>query len=376
MGTRSDQRNEAENRNGKKTGKKGQTAKQKRARRNRRVVIFGVEILVLLGLAYLLFRLFSIDKASEPNVVVLDKKELGIAEQVETNPTLEGYWNIALFGVDAVSKSELYKASRSDSIMIASVNKDTGDIKLVSVYRDTYLDLGNKYSKITNAYSYGGAEQAIKALNTNLDLDIEDFVTVGYQALSKAIDGLGGVYIEVDSVELKHINNYQIAVAEVLKTEYVKVEEPGMQLLNGLQATAYCRIRYTAGDDFKRAERQREVLKEMEKQAKKASLSTLVSVFESIMGDIYTSLNQEDVVALLGKIMDYQIAGEGGFPQEELRADGNIGGAGAVIVPYDLESNVLWLHRFLFEDESYEVSDRVKEINDTIVEKATPYLKR
>ena len=103
------------------------------------------------------------------------------------------YMNIALFGVDAKTDSELFKGSRSDSMMIASINMDTGDIKLVSVYRDTFLNLSNdSYRKCNAAYSYGGAEQAVKMLNMNLDMDIENFVTVGYKGLRDVIDGLGG----------------------------------------------------------------------------------------------------------------------------------------------------------------------------------------
>jgi LCP family protein required for cell wall assembly len=189
-----------------------------------------------------------------PKVTVLETEELQIPEEVQQDETMKGYMNIALFGVDATKESLLYKGSRSDSIMIASINMDTGDIKLVSVYRDTYLNIGtDSYQKCNAAYSYGGAEQAVKMLNMNLDMDITNFVTVGYKGLSEVIDGLGGIYIDVDSEEIKHINNYQIGIAEVLKCDYTPVTETGMQLLNGLQATAYCRIRYTAGNDFKRA---------------------------------------------------------------------------------------------------------------------------
>jgi LCP family protein required for cell wall assembly len=348
---------------------------KKKKKRTRRILLFTIELLLLAVMVVVLYRLYMVKEVDEPNIIYLDRNDLGIAEQVEEETVLKGYRNVALFGVDATTEEQLYKNSRSDSIMIASINLDTGDIKLVSVYRDTYLNIGNdEYMKCNTAYSYGGAEQAIKMLNGNLDLDIVDFITVGYEALTEAVNGLGGVWIDVDSEELKHINNYQQTIADLWDVKYTKVTETGYQLLNGLQASAYCRIRYTKGDDFKRAERQREVIKAMEVEAKKASLSTLTKVFEEVAGDIYTSLNQEDVLTLLTNIQKYQISDENGFPQEDLRINVNAGGAGAVVAPNDLVSNVLWLHEFLFDNEEYVVSDRVEEYSGDIKSKISKYL--
>ncbi len=290
---------------------------------------------------------------------------------------MQGYKNIALFGLDAESESQLYKSSHSDSIMIASVNMDTGDIKLVSVYRDTYLNLGTDYYwKATQAYFSGGAEQAVKMLNMNLDMDITDFVAVGYKGLRDVIDGLGGIYIDVDSVELQHINNYQIGVSTVLKCDYTPVKETGYQLLDGLQATAYCRIRYGGGDDFKRTSRQREVLKALEERAKETDLVTLTKVFNDCIGNIYTSLDSKDILELLADIGKYSIVEENGFPQEEFRTVGNIGAKGSCVIPMDLESNVVWLHQFLFDDEDYTVTESVKEYGKQIETETSAYLAR
>jgi len=210
----------------------------------------------------------------------------------------------------------------------------------------------------------------------NLDMDITNFVTVGYKGLSEVIDGLGGIYIDVDSEEIKHINNYQIGIAEVLKCDYTPVTETGVQLLNGLQATAYCRIRYTAGNDFKRAARQREVIQAIEDQAKKADYDTLSKVFNSAIDDVYTSLDSKDILDLLANITKYRIVDEGGFPEETMRATGNIGAKGSSVVPLDLESNVVWLHQFLFDDANYTVTDSVKEYSRKIASDTAPYLNK
>ncbi|MCR2047335.1 LCP family protein [Acetatifactor muris] len=353
-------------------------ARQRAARQKRKMVLFAVEILIILIMIAVLYLVMN--KSGEgPKVTYLDPDNLAIPSQVieskEEGGKMHGYMNIALFGVDATSDKQLYKGSRSDSIMIANINMDTGDIKLVSIYRDTYLNIGDEFRKCNAAYSFGGAEQAVKMLNMNLDMDITNFVTVGYRGLSKVIDGLGGIYIDVDSEELKHINNYQISICEVLKCDYTPVTEAGYQLLNGLQATAYCRIRHTKGDDFQRAARQREVIQAIEEQAKKTDLVTLTNVFNDCIGDIYTSLDSNDILELLGNIANYRIVAEDGFPQPDMRGNANMGAKGACVIPTDLESNVVWLHQFLFGDDDYTVSDSVMEYNETIKADTTPFLK-
>ena len=374
----------------KRNGKKGKS--------KTKIILFAVELIIILAMVAVLWWVMS-QEDEGPKVTVLDSSSLAIPSQVleekEEGGTMHGYMNIALFGVDALNDKQLFKDSRSDSTMIASINLDTGDIKLVSVYRDSYLNLGKAgelfnedkleelrldpdadyYSKCNGAYSYGGAAQAVKMLNMNLDMDITDFVTVGYKGLSKVIDGLGGVYVEVDSEELKHINNYQQAVAEVLQCDYTKITETGYQCLNGVQAAAYCRIRQTAGSDFQRTARQREVLKSIEAQAKKADLTTLLKVFDNAIGDIYTSLDTDNIKELLGNIANYSIVEEAGFPNETMRANANLGAHGACIVPDNLVENVEWLHHFFFADEEYSVSDSVEQFSEKILSDMAKYAK-
>ena len=370
-------------------GSKKTAEQRKQAKKRNRIIIFVVEIAIILIMLAVVFKVFRMTEESEgPGIVEWEESDIYInpsvkeeAEQEES--TMRGYWNIALFGVDAVNTSEIYKGGRSDSIMIASINLDTGEIRLVSVYRDTYLNIGiinnnttDTYTKATHAYHYGGAQQAINMLNRNLDLNIQDFVTVGYRGLIDCIDGLGGVYIDVDSAELAHINNYQkTIIADVMKDyPLVEVTETGYQLLNGLQATAYCRIRYTKGDDFKRAERQREVIKAIQDRAKQTDLNTLTKVFTKVVDNIYMSLDSGDVLELLGQIANYSIVDEGGFPEESMRTTGDIGAVGSSVLPLDLESNVIWLHQFLFGEENYQVTDEVKGYSDTIEANIRPYL--
>lgn len=358
-----------------------------------KIIIFVVELVViaLLGAAtYVVVRAFGNDKQEGIRFVKLEEGKLDIAQEVKQNEVMKGYMNVALFGVDisketkddngqtvllpagSLRKSGLLKGFRSDTIMIASVNMDTGDIKLVSVFRDTFLNIGDSYSKCNAAYAKGGAEQAVKMLNTNLDMDIENFVTVSYWALIGVIDALGGVDIDVSSSELVHLNNYGISIGKTMNEPYTKLASPGYQRLTGMQAAAYCRIRYV-GNDFARTARQREVLKAIEEQAKKANLNTLLDAFNAVQSDIYTSLQSDDIIALISRISDYRIVDEGGFPLEDKLSVKNMGAKGSCVVPEDLEANVKWLHEFLFDDKDYNVTNTVKEYSKYIKNFSSKY---
>ncbi|MDE6847525.1 MAG: LCP family protein [Lachnospiraceae bacterium] len=362
--------------NGKKSsGKKSSSKKQQAKKQRRRIILFIIEIIILLIAVFVLYGVMTTTRSGK---VELDEDKIiinnTVVEAQET--TMRGYRNIALFGVDSTSGA-LTKNTRSDTIMIASINQDTGECKLVSVYRDTYLNLSNdSYNKCNAAYAKGGPEMAINMLNMNLDMNITDFVTVGFAGLTDTVDALGGVYIDVDDAEISHLNNYQLCIAEDLKRSYTPVSSTGYQLLDGLQATGYCRIRYTAGDDFKRAERQREVLSAVADQAKKASLPKLTETATAVFDETYTSLDLDEIIQLLGDVNTYYISDTAGFPQESNRATGTIGSKGSCVVPTNLEDNVKWLHQFLFDDYSYEPSETVKKCSDQIYSDTNGYLNK
>lgn len=359
------------NANRKGNGTPKMSAKKRAQKKRRKIMIFAAEIVVLL---VALVVLYGVLKGEKVGKVEIKDSDIIMNQNVAENESLKGYRNIALFGVDSRA-GEISKNTRTDTIIIASVNQDTGEVKLVSVYRDTYLNLSNDtYTKCNAAYMKGGPEMAINMLNMNLDLNITDFVTVGFAGLTDTIDALGGVYIDVDEEELKHINNYQYCMAEDLKRSYTEVTKTGYQLLDGLQATAYCRIRYTAGNDFKRAERQREVLQAVADVAKQANVSSLTSIANSVFDEVYTSLDLSEIVELLGGITKYSIVADEGFPREDLRATGNIGSSGSCVVPVSLAENVKWLHEFLFNDTNYEVSADVQKYSDKVHSDTASYL--
>lgn len=291
-----------------------------------------------------------------------------VVETMANNDKTEekGYRNIALFGVDA-RDGELGKGTRSDTIIIASINQDTQEIKLISVFRDTYLNLSNdSYNKCNAAYAQGGPEQAISMLNANLDLDITDYVTVGFAGLIDAINALGGVDMEVTEAEISHLNNYQLTMSEELGVDYIPVEKTGKQLLNGMQATAYCRIRYTKGDDFRRAERQRDVLTAMMEKAKTASVGELTEMVNAVLPQVQTSLNVNEVISVLGSVAGYDVVTSDGFPFLGERTAANVGSKGSCVIPDDLEENVILLHQILYPEQDYTPSRQVKSFSAEI----------
>ena len=356
--------------------------RQREAQRKKRAIILGVEIIVILLMLVVVIMairgegIFKVLSNEAPTRVELNEGEIQekMNETVLENETLKGYRNIALFGVDSTTGA-LEKGTRSDTIIIASINQDTKEVKLCSVYRDTYLNKGNdKYGKCNAAYANGGPKQAMMMLNMNLDLNITDFVTVGFQGLTDAIDALGGVWIDVDEEEIKHINNYQMCIAENLKRPYTEVTSTGYQLLDGLQATAYCRIRYTKGDDYMRTFRQREVIKACMDQAKKANVTSLNKIAEAVFPEVYTSLNLEEILTVLGEVTQYKIVADDGLPFEQFRGSGTIGANGSCVVPVDLASNVKELHRFLFDETDYQVSEEITKYSDVIKGDTQAYL--
>ena len=250
--------------------------------------------------------------------------------------------------------------------MICSINKKTGETRLVSVYRDTLLNIGGgDYRKCNAAYAFGGPQQAVAMLNANLDLNITDFVTVGFEGLAETIDALGGIDLEITEEEMEYMNSYMDDMYYEIGTEYDEVADWGMQHLSGIQATAYCRIRYTAGDDFRRAERQRTVLMLTMEKARKANPLRLAAAAGAVMGRTATSLSSGELMLFILRARMMDITESTGFPTEEDRIFATVNGESCV-VPYYLTTNVRKLHQTLFEQEDYEPSSTVEEFNDII----------
>ena len=306
-------------------------------------------------------------KWSKIDTQEIKAEDIVINEEVKMNKEVDlgdGYTNVALFGVDS-RDGNLGEGNRTDCIIVASLNNETKEIKMVSVYRDTLLDLSEgTYQKCNAAYSYGGPVLAINMLNMNLDLDIQDYVTVDFGAIADAIDLLGGVDIEVTEEELPYINQYIPETANSAGKSANYLSSAGLQTLDGTQATTYARIRSTAGGDFTRTERQRLVIEKMFEKAKSADLGTLNAIIDKVFPQVSTSFTLQEILTYATAYSEYKLVGNMGFPQDNYTD--LLSGLGSVVVPDDLVSNVTKLHEFLFGTTGYTPSSTVQTVNSNI----------
>ena len=357
--------------------KKPLTKKQKRIlqRRRRRRILFGIEIFILL---ILIGGVFIYAKLGKMNFTDLDFSKIGVNTGVSDNNVMKGYTTIGLIGLDG-RDGELKSGARSDTMIIASINNDTQKVKLVSVYRDTYLRIGEdsegngQYDKANAAYKKGGPEQFLSMLNTNLDLNVTDFVSVDFQAVAEAVELLGGIDVELKEEEVVHLNNYCVETSKVTGMDYTPLEEKaGVHHLNGVQAVSYARIRYTSGNDFRRAARQREVIYKIVEKAKNSDIATLSKILDKVFPKVYTSFTKAEILQMGMSMMSYDIEDQTGFPFDHLygeRVKDAMGGLD-VVLPVTLESNAIKLHEFLYPEDSYTPSDEVKAYSQRIVDKS------
>lgn len=312
-------------------------------------------LLIIAGFVYFFYMASKtqLDKSQDKTIVTNEVK----------NEKLTGYRNIVLFGVDSRSNA-LEKTTHSDTIIIVSINRKTKDIKLASVYRDTYVNIpGKGYDKINAAYFRGGYPLALSTINTNFDLDIKEFMTVNFNAVCKVIDLLGGITLDISPEELKYVNGYTKELNKINGTNVGNLESSGTQLVNGTHATAYARIRYTSGGDFKRTERQRIVVEKIFEKAKKTDFVTLNKIFNEMLPQIYTNLDSLDLLSLGKDILSYHIVDETGFPFDKTAEYYQ---KVSYVFPIDLAANVTQLHKFLFNKEDYTPTDTVTKYSDEI----------
>ena len=344
--------------------------KRRKKKKSRKIVLFVFEILLL---AILLVAAYFIGMVNRVKYENMSETEAGINDDLskDTLESLEGYTNIAVFGLDNRSANN-YQEGNSDVVMIASIDNKTKNVKLVSVYRDTFLSVGGgTYFKCNNAYARGGAKQAVQMLNSNLDLDIKEYVCVDWAAVVEVIDDLGGLDLNITQGEMNQINKYKKDVDGVTGKNTPNVTQYGLVHLDGTQATTYARIRKLSGDDFKRgddflrASRQRIVLQAMLEKAKKANPATLVKICNSMVDDISTTLSLDQMVSLAKDVTKYKISSTTGFPTDLTTK--NMPRCGDTVIPADLVTNVKKLHEYMFDDAAYTPSQTVQAISETIV---------
>ena len=357
----------------KSTGSKSGKKKKKKNSKNKPWFIALIaEVLVIVLGGVLFFNTWYKNLYAQTEYNELDNIVINDDLSDETVEKMTGYTTIALFGVDSRSAEMEETGTRSDCIIIVSINNDTQEVKMVSVYRDTYLELANSsnsYDKVTHAYAYGGYEEAINTLNKNLDLNITEYVAVNFTALTEAINALGGLDVELKSSELSKLNECIAEQMGINGIESSYVYETGVVHLDGVQATAYARIRSTDQGDITRTWRQRKIISLMIDKAKSAGLSALNNCITEVVDDISSSLSESEILSLAANCFNYELISSTGFPFTW--ATPTISGV-SYVTACDLENNVVMLHRYLFDDYEYEASQTVKNISTNIVN-ATGY---
>lgn len=286
---------------------------------------------------------------------------------------IDGYWNILLVGVDNSGEGQqvLTKEANSDTMIICSINIQTGDVKLASVYRDTYLKMANEsggYNKANYALMHGTIVDTVNTLNQNLDLYLTDYVVVNWAAVARCVDLLGGIEADI-TPELINQGAYNSYVTDIVNTTgmgSVQIWNPGVQHLDGVQTVAYCRVRY-GSTDYARTERQREVLTKLLAQLKKVDITTLLALVDEMLPNIATSITKGDLLNMAFNAFGYSIVDACGFPFDK-RSNSRVGSISVPdpVIAVDLVSNVTKLHEFLYGSNGYSPTSMVRGINDYI----------
>lgn len=288
----------------------------------------------------------------------------------KTQEVLGDYWTIAIFGIDSRGDS-VGKGSNADVQILCSINRKTGDIRLASVYRDTYLMNGapdtDNFGKIGQSYFHAGPAKAVSALNSNLDMKIDDYVTFNWKSVADMINLLGGVDIELSKAEFYYINAFITETVNSTGIPSQHLKEPGVQHLDGVQAVSYMRLRQM-DTDFMRTERQRRVISQVFEKVKSTDLETLYQLIDAILPQVHTSMDSTDLLHAVSNINSYNLSQTTAFPFTHTIA--SVGKSGDCVIPNTLESNVEELHRFFYDEESYLCSGQVREISREIIKRA------
>ncbi len=339
--------------------------KKKRKKRlsTARIIVISAVVLIAVGVGSLIGYFNHLWNLTADLEVNMEEVQVNPNLDIQTEIVQKGFWKIAVFGVDSTD-GNLGKGANSDVIIICSVNRETGEIKMASVYRDTYLKVGDKnpYRKINEAYARGGPEQALKALSENLDIAVDDFVAVNWKAVADAINNLGGVDIDITEAEFRQINGYITSVVEYTGVYSQHLKAPGFQHLDGVQAVAYCRLR-KMDTDFQRTQRQRAVISQCLEKAKQSDIRVIHALIGVCLPQVAHSFKLDDLLEAGKNINRYYLGDTAGFPFDlKIQDVGKLD----CVVPVTLESNVIKLHQFLFGTENYQPSEHVVKISNDI----------
>lgn len=323
-------------------------AKKRKKRRVKRLVIAAICVLIAVPILLVTGIIVWLTSSLKTTDIPKDNSNLGINDRFDDKKYAD-ITNIALFGVDRRGTG----SSRSDAIMIITVDKRHHKLKAASLLRDSYVTIEgrSKKDKLTHAYAYGGATLAIKTINQNFGLNIRDYVTVDFDSMAKVVDAVGGVTIDVKQNELASANN---SIKEYCKVYKIKnptyIQKAGTQVLNGMQACGYSRVRYAGnGDDRQRTDRQRKVVEQVFNKVRDMNLTAYPGLAAQIVPLVETSMSLNDIVGLGTTLMK---SGDAGFDQKRFPENADLRGetiGGVSYIVFDEAKTQQKIHDFIFE---------------------------
>ena len=304
-------------------------------------LLFTLLAVLIIGGGYIIGILSKMEKTK------LNTEDLGIIEEeFDQYKNANKITNIALFGVDSVSG----EGGRSDSIMVATVDPVHKKLKITSIMRDSYVYIdGYGQDKINHSYAYGGPELAIKTINENFGLNIKNYATVDFSSLPVIIDLLGGIDIEITNEEIEYINEYINHLNYIEGKSSSNIYSAGIQHLDGIQALAYSRIRYTAGGDYERTQRHRTVLNALFNKILSSPVTSYPALLNDLLPYVETSLSTTEILSLatevasIGKNLE-----QDRFPRDGYAEGANIDGV--YYLTFDVETAKQQMREYIFND--------------------------
>ena len=271
-----------------------------------------------------------------------------VADYAITEGLDDEWLNILLLGTDSRT---VQRYSRTDTMIVLSVNSGTGEAKLTSIMRDIWVDIpGHGHQKLNAACVFGGPELTVRIVNQKLGLNIEHYALVNMIALAEIVDLLGGIRVDVNDTERRAMNMIMEPYSSLSDTALV--ESSGDQLLlNGNQALAYSRIR-KLDSDYARTERQREVLVIIASRLQQENLLTLTGILTRLLTYVDTNLTMDEIMTLMkvGMSMDLANVTEFRIPADGTYDSGMYGSVWAI--KPNFEKNAQKLHEFIYGDGS------------------------
>ena len=311
--------------------------------------VLGVILLLIGGATYYYFTTYN---KINYTPVTESKEELNITEEAEQKINIfensKSIINVLLLGTDQRAEDE---ASRSDSMMIASIDPVNGNIKLASLMRDTRVAIeGHGQDKLGHAYAYGGPQLALKTVNSNFDMNITYYATIDYIGLVNIIDSIGGVKIDIKDYEIEWANIIITDIAELNKAPYTPITEEGLQLLNGVQAVGYSRIRKAGDGDYERTERQRKVLSAVFHKVIKKNVTQIPNLINTFAPYLETNITSTYMLKIGVSVLNSGISEvlQARFPTDNT-SGGKILNERWYLV-FDREDTITELHKFIFDN--------------------------